>query len=263
MVPELIVENYREDRRRGEFQAVGMFLDLSGFSTMTDSLMQHGQHGAEVLAGLMHSVFDPLVESIFHYGGKIVGFAGDGIMALYPIESDARSTALRALTAAYQIEPPAGLLLSNVRVLDTQTGVDREPVAYGDRVAHERGGRDAHMPGFYLHLEPGHSRGGGGLWHPDGPALAKVRARIVSRPSEWSAIRRRIDLEGERLQRVPPGYDAAHQHAADLKLKDYYVMESFSDRQVTGRGFMDDFVAVCRRTNPLLKFLAGSLDLSW
>src|SRR6266498_798048 len=104
VVPELIIENYRAGRFRGEFAAVGMFLDLSGFSTMTDTLMQHGQHGAEVLAGLTHGVFDPLVGSIFEYGGKIVGFAGDGIMALYPIESDARSTALRALTSAYVIQ---------------------------------------------------------------------------------------------------------------------------------------------------------------
>ncbi len=66
--------------------------------------MLHGQHGAEVLAGLMHGVFDPLVESIFEYGGKIVGFAGDGIMALYPVEADAESTALRALTSAYVIQ---------------------------------------------------------------------------------------------------------------------------------------------------------------
>jgi predicted ATPase/class 3 adenylate cyclase len=104
VVPELIIENYRAGRFSGEFSAVGMFLDLSGFSTMTDTLMQYGQHGAEVLAGLMHGVFDPLVESIFEYGGKIVGFAGDGIMALYPIESDAKSTALQALTSADVIQ---------------------------------------------------------------------------------------------------------------------------------------------------------------
>jgi predicted ATPase/class 3 adenylate cyclase len=104
VVPELIVENYRASHYNGEFPAVGMFLDLSGFSTMTDALMQHGQHGAEVLASLMHGVFDPLVESIFDYGGKIVGFAGDGIMALYPIESDAYSTALRALASASLIQ---------------------------------------------------------------------------------------------------------------------------------------------------------------
>ena len=104
VVPELIIENYRAGRHSGEFAAVGLFLDLSGFSTMTDTLMQHGQHGAEVLAGLMHGVFDPLVESIFDYGGKIVGFAGDGVMALFPIEDDARSTALHALTSAFLIQ---------------------------------------------------------------------------------------------------------------------------------------------------------------
>jgi len=104
VVPELIVENYRAGCYSGEFPAIGMFLDLSGFSTITDVLMQHGQQGAEALAGLMHSTFDPLVESVFDYGGKIIGFAGDGIMALYPIESDARSTALRALTSAYVIQ---------------------------------------------------------------------------------------------------------------------------------------------------------------
>jgi predicted ATPase/class 3 adenylate cyclase len=104
IVPEIIVENYRSGKFQGEFPAVGMFLDLSGFSTMTDALMQHGQHGAEVLANLMHGVFDPLVESIFSYGGKIIGFAGDGIMALYPVEDDARSTALSALTSAWVVQ---------------------------------------------------------------------------------------------------------------------------------------------------------------
>jgi len=104
VVPELIVENYRAGRFSGEFPAVGMFLDLTGFSSMTDSLMQQGQHGAEVLANLMHGVFNPLVENIFNYGGKIVSFAGDGIMALFPIEDNEKNTALRALASAWTIQ---------------------------------------------------------------------------------------------------------------------------------------------------------------
>lgn len=104
VVPELIIENYKAGRFSGGFPAVGMFLDLSGFSSMCDALMTHGQHGAEVLANLMHGVFDPLVEGIFDYGGKIVGFAGDGIMALFPIESDPRTTALSALSSAWLIQ---------------------------------------------------------------------------------------------------------------------------------------------------------------
>lgn len=105
VVPQIIIDNYRAGKYAGEFSAVGLFLDLSGFSSMTDTLMQHGQHGAEVLAGLMHGVFDPLVESIFKYGGKVVGFAGDGIMALFPLEDlPAKEVALRALAAASEVQ---------------------------------------------------------------------------------------------------------------------------------------------------------------
>ena len=86
---------------------------------MTDALMQHGQHGAEVLAGLMHGVFDPLVESVFDYGGKIIGFAGDGMMALYPVEGDAASTALHALSSAYVIQSRLGENATHATVYGT------------------------------------------------------------------------------------------------------------------------------------------------
>jgi class 3 adenylate cyclase/predicted ATPase len=113
VVPEIIVENYRAGRYQGDFQAVGMFLDLTGFSNMTDALMQHGEHGAEVLASLMHVVFDPLVETIFNYGGKIVSFAGDGIMALFPVEHNPKEIAIRALASAWIIQ--RGLLENPMR----------------------------------------------------------------------------------------------------------------------------------------------------
>lgn len=104
VVPEFIIENYKAGVMRGEFQAVGLFLDLSGFSTMTDALMKHGQHGAEVLANLMHSVFDPLVDSIFSYGGKISSYAGDGITAFFSIDEDINKACLNALASAWLIQ---------------------------------------------------------------------------------------------------------------------------------------------------------------
>jgi predicted ATPase/class 3 adenylate cyclase len=104
IVPQFIIENYRAGRRRGEFQAASMFIDLSGFSTITDVLMLDGQRGAEELTGLMYSVFDPLVKGVFEYGGRIVGFAGDGITAVYPVEEDLESAARNALAAAWSIQ---------------------------------------------------------------------------------------------------------------------------------------------------------------
>ena len=81
-----------------------MFIDLSGFSTITDVLMKDERRGAEELTGLMYSVFDPLVKGVFEYGGKIVGFAGDGITAVYPVEEDLASAARNALASAWSIQ---------------------------------------------------------------------------------------------------------------------------------------------------------------
>ena len=104
IVPDLIIENYRAQNYHGSFRAVGMFLDLSGFSTLTDTLMKQGQYGAESLVGLMHNIFDPVVTSIFEHGGRIVGFAGDGIMALFPVQAGDRHAALSALASASWIQ---------------------------------------------------------------------------------------------------------------------------------------------------------------
>ena len=104
IVPEFILENYKAGRYSGSFRAAGMFLDISGFSAMTDELMQHGQHGAEVLAELMRAVFDPIVNAIFGQGGMIVGYAGDAITALYSVETDDLATARQVFASAHAIQ---------------------------------------------------------------------------------------------------------------------------------------------------------------
>jgi class 3 adenylate cyclase/tetratricopeptide (TPR) repeat protein len=146
VVPQIIIDNFRAGRFKGEFPAVGLFLDLSGFSTMTDVLMQHGQHGAEVLAGLMHGVFDPLVEGIFHYGGKVIGFAGDGVMALFPVEANAKDVVLRALAAAWDVqqrlaENPARQTLYGKFHFTVKVGIALGDVTWG--ILHSQDDRNA------------------------------------------------------------------------------------------------------------------------
>lgn len=67
---------------------------------------------------------------------------------------------------------------------DTRFSRDKSP--YKTHAAahfpHRAANKDVHTPGFYLHLEPGNSMGGGGLWQPDAPALKLVRDHIVERP---------------------------------------------------------------------------------
>ena len=68
---------------------------------MADVLMQHGQHGAEVLAWIMRQIFDLLNSEILTQGGFIVGFAGDAVTALFRDEDNTLPSAQRALAAAW------------------------------------------------------------------------------------------------------------------------------------------------------------------
>ncbi len=84
LVPHFILEQFALDEDHGRFSAAAFFVNVSGFSTITDSLMQHGQHGAEVLAGIMKAVFEPLTQAVYSQGGFISGFAGDAFTAVSP-----------------------------------------------------------------------------------------------------------------------------------------------------------------------------------
>jgi uncharacterized protein (TIGR02453 family) len=149
---------------------------------------------------------------------------------------------------------------------DVRFSKDKSPYKtnVGAHFPHFKGSRDAHAPGFYLHLEPGKSFGGGGLWHPDPDALRMVRQRMVQRPAEWRRVRQAgVAIEGEALKRVPAGYDPEHPFAEDLKLKDLYTMTRFTDREVCSQTFMDRFLAACRTASPLVAFLTRSVSLPW
>ncbi len=84
LVPEFIYEKYRAAETNGVFQGAAMFVDLSGFSTMTDVLSTRGAHGAEVLADMMRVVFEPLVNAVYEQGGFVIGYAGDAFNAIFP-----------------------------------------------------------------------------------------------------------------------------------------------------------------------------------
>ena len=101
LVPHFILERYAENKQNGRFSATALFVDISGFSAVTDNLMQHGQHGAEVLAGVMGAIFEPLINAVYSQGGFVTGFAGDAFTAVFP---QPETTPQHALAAALTIQ---------------------------------------------------------------------------------------------------------------------------------------------------------------
>ncbi|MEM7333147.1 MAG: tetratricopeptide repeat protein [Chloroflexota bacterium] len=105
LAPDFILEHLVADVNNGRFYGAAMFLDVSGFSTIMDTLMRHGQHGSEIMALLMRTLFEPLVASVYGHQGYIVGFAGDAFTAVFPTPHQNDSTSsLNALAAAWEIQ---------------------------------------------------------------------------------------------------------------------------------------------------------------
>ncbi|MGB0839072.1 MAG: tetratricopeptide repeat protein [Chitinophagales bacterium] len=88
LIPKFIEQSYIQAKFEGKLEAFTLFLDVSGFTSTTQQLMQRGDDGAEVLSALLNTIFDPMINTVHEYGGIITFFAGDAFMCVFPRLSD-------------------------------------------------------------------------------------------------------------------------------------------------------------------------------
>jgi uncharacterized protein (TIGR02453 family) len=128
-----------------------------------------------------------------------------------------------------------------------------------------RAGRDAHAPGFYLHLEPGNVFVGAGSWHPGREALESIRTAIAEDPGRWRSIledqrfSKRHELVGDSLKRPPRGFDPEHAAIEELKRKDFISIENFSQTKACSVGFIDVVAESFEIASPLVRFLTEAV----
>src|SRR2546430_3191566 len=122
-------------------------------------------------------------------------------------------TPLRKISPHLEVDPrPVGGAMFRIH-RDIRFSKDKSPYKthVGAHFPHARPGPDESAPGFYIHLEPAHSIGGGGLWHPDSAALRRGRYPIRARPGEGTASAdARISGGGATFKRGPPGHAPDH-----------------------------------------------------
>ena len=151
---------------------------------------------------------------------------------------------------------------------DTRFSKDKTPYKtnVGAHFRHEAG-KDAHAPGFYLHLEPGMCFAGCGVWHPDSPTLGRIRDTIVEKPEEWTRITTGAEfcqtfrLAGEALKRPPRGYDPEHPLIEDLKRKDFVVIADVEEAEAIRPDFLDRFAAIARAGGEFTSFLCKAVGV--
>lgn len=153
---------------------------------------------------------------------------------------------------------------------DTRFSKDKTPYKLntGVHFRHERA-KDAHAPGFYVHLEPGRCFMGVGLWRPETRMAYQIRDHIDAEPAAWkkaahakkfsSAFR----LDGDALKRPPKGFDPEHPLLDDLKRKDFIATQDLTQGQITRTDFPDFFFQQCKTAEPFMKFLCAAVDVKY
>ena len=165
--------------------------------------------------------------------------------------------------------PSGGSLMRIYR--DTRFTGGKEPYKtnVGIQLRHERG-EDAHAPGFYLHIDTKEFFVCCGIWKPDGPTLAAIRARIAEFPQAWLAARddRKFvktwgKIWGERLKRPPRGFDADHPCIEDIKLKDFLGVLDLPRERMSSPKLLDSAAKAFAAGHSLMKFLCDALALPY
>ncbi len=83
LIPDYISLMHQNKRYAGQFEAAAVFVDISGFTSLTEALSEYGREGSEVLSRLINEVFTPCINSVYNMGGFISHFAGDSFLAIF------------------------------------------------------------------------------------------------------------------------------------------------------------------------------------
>ena len=103
LLPDFVVKNMSNGLYEGKIQAYAIFLDMSGFTKLTEKLMKQGPFGSERLSVILNQIFGALVYEIHKGGGFVPYFAGDALTGIF-IESEVEETTfLQTLQSIYQL----------------------------------------------------------------------------------------------------------------------------------------------------------------
>ena len=143
---------------------------------------------------------------------------------------------------------------------DTRFSKDKTPYKTNIGIGFGHG-KAVTAPGYFLHAGPGESAIYAGVWHPEPPVLARIRAGIVAKPAAWKKARAvGLSEDDERLKRPPQGVPADHPYVEDLKRKSFTAGIELQDADLTAPDFDKRFLAAAKKLKPLNDFLAQTLS---
>lgn len=152
---------------------------------------------------------------------------------------------------------------------DVRFSKDKSPYKSNFSCYFNKAGKKSNGAGYYLHIEPGKSFAGGGIWMPENGVLAKIRQEIDYNFKDFKKITgnslfKKNFAKGvssdASLIRPPKGYDELNPAIEFLKMKSFIVSRSFTDAEVQSKNFVSDVAKTFAAMKPFIDFLNTAIE---
>ena len=152
---------------------------------------------------------------------------------------------------------------------DIRFSKDKRPYKTNFGAVVGKGGRKSEYAGYYIHIEPGNSMLGGGIYHPSADVLKSVRREIYFNAPEFKKIINKDafkanfgDIRGEKLKRPPKDFPKDFPDIDLLKFKDYIAMQGVSDDLLLSEHFTEHALNAFKVMKPLQHFINNAIDMT-
>ncbi|MBN1921744.1 MAG: AAA family ATPase [Anaerolineae bacterium] len=129
-LPHPLVEALKRDPAPGQIggeclEGSLLFADVSGFTALSERLAAQGSIGVETLTGHINTYFDAMVQVLARSSGALLKFAGDALLAYFPLQANGRHAQwasraaqrmMRVMGAFAALETPAGPVALRMKI---------------------------------------------------------------------------------------------------------------------------------------------------
>jgi class 3 adenylate cyclase len=82
VVPDIVLEKIEKQSFKGSDEFFVFFVDIKGFTGLTENLMRDDVKGSETLSDIINFFFGELIKIVYQYGGDVLNFAGDAFTGI-------------------------------------------------------------------------------------------------------------------------------------------------------------------------------------
>jgi uncharacterized protein (TIGR02453 family) len=140
---------------------------------------------------------------------------------------------------------------------DVRFSKNKEPYKTNMGAYIAKGGRKSEFAGYYIHLEPGASFAGGGIYMPQAKVLKAIREDIYNDAETFKNIIYDTEfktmfpeLYGEKLKTAPKGFPKDFPDIDLLNFKSYTVTKVITEKEILSDSFFDTLIKIFKTQNP-------------